>query len=97
MIPGLISKLSETVIASATTIAPDPPADILRVTGTTTIATIVAPYGGQSSLLFLVPLDGGVATTTTGNIAAAVTMPQNKVTVLTYSKTTGKWYPNISA
>jgi hypothetical protein len=96
MIPGTTSKLSEELLASATSISPKK--DLVRLTGTTAVATIVPSFGGGfSGILFVVPLDGVVATTTAGNIAVVVSMPQNKVTALVYSKATAKWYPNISA
>jgi uncharacterized membrane protein len=91
MIPGTTTKLSESTVASAATI--EAKSDLLRVTGTTSIATIRPHFGGGfSGILFLVPIDGNVATTTTGNVGVAVTMLQSKVTVLVYSKTDGKWY-----
>lgn len=92
MFPGLTTKLSSTVVASAATI--DAKADMLRVTGTTSIATINPNFGGGfGGVLFIVPVDGNVATLTTGNIPVAVTMPQNRVTVFVYNKVTGKFYP----
>jgi uncharacterized membrane protein len=91
MIPGTTTKLSESTLASAATL--DPKTDLVRVTGTTSIANITPHFGGGfSGILFLVPVSGNVATTTTGNIGVAVTMLQNKVTVLVYSKTDDKWY-----
>lgn len=92
MFPGLTTKLSEGVVASAASISPV--TDIVRVTGTTSIATITPHFGGGfSGILFIVPVDGAVATLTTGNITLAVTMPVNRVTMLVYSKATGDWYP----
>jgi len=92
MFPGLTTKLSEEVLASDTTISPTK--DLVRLTGTTSIATILPHYGGGfSGVLFLVPTGGNVATVTTGNINAAVTMVDERVTVLVYSKTADKWYP----
>lgn len=91
MIPGLTTKLSEAVLASADTIYPK--TDLILVSGTTSISTITPAFGGGfSGILLLVPTDGNVATTTTGNVGVAVTMLQNKVTVLAYSKTNAKWY-----
>jgi len=91
MIPGLTSKLSEEVVASADVI--DAKTDMILVSGTTSISTINPHFGGGfSGILFLVPTDGNVATTTTGKVGVAVTMLQNKVTVLTYSKKNSKWY-----
>ena len=92
MIPGLTTKLSEEVIASAATIAPK--TDLVRVTGTTNIATITPAFGGGfSGILFVVPVDGTVNTVTTGNILVAVAMPVNRATLLVYSKVANKWYP----
>lgn len=91
MFPGLTTKLSESVMASAATL--DPKTDIVRLTGTTAIATINPNFGGGfGGILFLVPTGGAVATTTTGNIMNAVTMPDEQVTVLVYIKDEAKWH-----
>ena len=91
MIPGLMSALSESVVASTTTIAVN--SDIVYLTGSTAVATITAPLrGGWSSLIFVVPTDHTVATVTTGNISLALTMPQNQVTVMVWSFKNSKWY-----
>lgn len=95
MIPGITSKLSEEVLASATTLTPK--ADLVRLTGTTAIATIVPPYAGFSGILFIVPTTGDVATTTAGNIQVVQTMVQNQLTVLVYSKLANKWFPHALA
>lgn len=92
MFPGLTTKLSESTVASTTSITVT--TDLVRVTGTTSIATIKPNFGGGfSGVAFLVPVDGTVATLTTGNIMKAVSMPQNQVCVLVYSKKDSKWYP----
>lgn len=92
MIPGITSKLSEEAITAATAITAR--TDVLRVTGTTSIATISHTFGGGfSGILFIVPLTGNTATTTAGNIAKVVTMVSNQVTVFVYSKAAGVWYP----
>ena len=91
MIPGITTKLSEETVASATTI--NVKADIVKLTGTTTLANIRGNASGFSTVIFAVPLDGSVATTTTGNIAKNLTMVQNQLTVLVYSKLQDKWYP----
>lgn len=95
MFPGLTTKLSEESVASTTSISPK--SDLVIVTGSTDIATIIPSFGGGfSGILYLVPVDGAVGLLTTGNIAAAVSMPQNQVTTLTFSKSQQKWYPAIS-
>lgn len=92
MIPGTTTKLSESTVASAETI--DVKSDLVKVTGTTSIATIRPNFGGGfSGIVFLLPLDGNVATLTTGNIVgSAITMLQNKLTILVYSKEEALWY-----
>jgi uncharacterized membrane protein len=92
MFPGLTTKLSEEVVATATTITVRK--DLVRLTGTTAIATIDGQFGGGfSGIIFLVPTEGNVAITTAGNIAAAVTMVDQRVTVLVFSKEDNIWYP----
>jgi len=92
MFPGLTTKLSEETLATAATI--EPRADLVKLTGTTSIATIIGQFGGGfSGIMLVVPLDGTVATLTTGNIAAAVSMPASQVTVLVFSKEEQLWYP----
>jgi hypothetical protein len=91
MFPGLTTRISEQKLASAATLVPS--ADLVRLTGTTSIATIVPPYGGSAGLVILAPLDGNVATTTTGNIAVAVTIPQSRSAIMVYSAVDNKWYP----
>ena len=52
MFEGIVSKLSETTMASAATIAPQ--TDLVILTGTTAIATIKPPVnGGFSGILFV--------------------------------------------
>lgn len=97
MFNGIVTKLSEGVpLASAATIAVK--ADLHRVTGSTAIATITPPnnigLGAYAAgMVVLVPTDGTLGLLTTGNIAIAVTMAQNRATLLVYSPTTAKWYP----
>lgn len=88
---GDTTRLSEEILASAATIAPSK--DLVILTGTTGIATIAPKFMGSSGVLMLVPKDGNVGLLATDNIAAAVTMLQNRVTVLTYSRSQNKWYP----
>lgn len=96
MIPGITTKLSESTVASTTTVTVK--TDFVKMTGTTTLATIIGQFGGGfSGIVFIFPSDGAIATTTTGNIQTAVTMPQNKVSTLIFSKALNKWVPSISA
>ena len=91
MFPGLTTKLSESAFASATTIFPK--TDLVRLTGTTAIATIRPNFGGGFGGILVIVPTADTATVTTGNIAIAVTMPANRATVLVFSKLTGTWYP----
>jgi len=92
MFPGYTTKLSETTIASAATI--DAKVDLIKLTGTTAIATIKPNFGGGfSGVLFIVPTGGATGLLTTGNIATAVTMADKRVTVLVWSKKDALWYP----
>lgn len=91
MYPGSTTRLSESTLASAATITPK--TDLVNLTGSTAIATINPPFAGFSGVLFLVPKDGTLGLLTTGNISVAVTMAQNRVTVLTYSQKNNVWAP----
>ncbi len=91
MFPGLTTRLSESEIASAATI--EPVTDLVGLTGSTAIATITPPYAGFSGIMILVPKDGTIGLLTTGNIALAVTIPQNQNCVIVYSQKDEVWYP----
>lgn len=98
MYPGVTTRLTSGTKASATTIDADK--DLLVLTGTTAIATITPKSlnkANQAHILFLVPVDGAVATTTAGNIAVVQSMIQNKVTCLVWVPSTQKWYPHALA
>lgn len=93
MIPGLTSKISESIISLTATIFPK--SDLIHVTSTATttvVATIMPPYAGFSGILFLANRSGAsITTVTTGNILTATTIANNVVTVLTFSKLLGKF------
>lgn len=92
MIPGTTTKLSEETLASTTSISPK--ADLVKVTGTTSIATINPSFGGGfSGILILVPVDGDIDVLTTGNVAVAVTCAEDRATVFVFSKADALWYP----
>lgn len=91
MIPGTTTKLTEKRIASAATIQVDK--DLILLTTTTSIATLVPHFGGGfSGVVVLVPTGGAITVLTTGNIPAGATLADGKATVLVYSKTTDDWY-----
>ena len=95
MFSGIISKRSEKVVASAASIEAN--ADILVVTGTAAIATIVPrTFGIASQRLTLIPL-AAATLVNTGNIAVGVVLVVNRAQDLVYSKSQNKWYPAIAA
>jgi orotidine-5'-phosphate decarboxylase len=92
MIPGITSKLSETTVASATTITAK--SDIVIVTGATTIQTINPNFGGGfSGFLVLIPTTG-LTLGTTGNILVGIAAAVNRAVYLTYSRSLAKWVIN---
>ena len=93
MIPGSVSKLSERTVASAATITAK--ADIVYVTGTTGVNTIIPGLGTQQSqLLILVPLGATLVLGTSGNIAVGITAVINRPVFLVWSKSAQKWLIN---
>lgn len=95
MYPGTFSKLSESTLASATTLVPK--TEVVRVTGTTAIVNITPPaVSGYSTVLYVIPT--GIFTwTAAGNIGLAGTAVVGKLIVFVYSKSQNKWYPSVVA
>lgn len=95
MIPGITSKISEELVACATTIKAR--TDLVRInstTSTTVIATITPAFGGFSGVMILTNESGAnITTVTTGNIMAARTIPVNMPILFVYSKEEEKWFP----
>lgn len=93
MIPGTTSKMSESTVASAATI--NAKSDIVKLTGTTQINTIIPNFmGGFGGFLVLIPVDGSITFGTSGNINVGITAVVNRAVFLVYVKSTGKWYLN---
>jgi len=92
MIPGIVSKMSDSVVASAASI--DVRTDMVRVTGTTQINTINPQFESFGGFLVLLPVDGSVTLGTSGNILVGITALQNRAVFLVYSRNTAKWYIN---
>jgi hypothetical protein len=93
MIPGSVSKLSETTVASAASISAK--ADVLKITGSTQVNTILPGLGtGQSQFLVLIPIDGAVTLGASGNINVGIAMAQNRAVFLVFLRSTAKWYIN---
>jgi hypothetical protein len=93
MIPGTTSKLSETTVASASTIAAK--SDIVKVTGAVQINTISPNFGGGfGGFLVLIPVDGAVTLGTSGNILVGIAAAQNRAVFMVYVRSLGKWVIN---
>lgn len=96
MIPGIQTKLSESVIACSTVVTVK--TDVVHITDTTAVTTFttiqVPRQGGFSSFFWFINRSGNnMATLTTGNIAKAVVIPTNQVLTMVYSKKQNTWYP----
>lgn len=91
MFPGSVSKLSESTLASAASISPK--TDLVNLTGSTQVNTIVpALFGGRTaSILWVIPKDGNLVFGTSGNILVGATVAQNRVCTLVYSESNDKW------
>lgn len=92
MFPGSSTKLSESVLASAATIAPK--TDLVNLTGSTQVNTIVPPLSGgrNAGILWIVPKDGAIVFGTSGNILVGATVAQNRPCTFVYSEAYDKWY-----
>lgn len=94
MIPGQQSKLTSSVVASASSIVAK--TDIVKVSGSTQVNTILSPLmldvGGL--ILGLIPTDGSLVLGTSGNILVGITAAQNRIVWLAYDAVVGKWYIN---
>lgn len=93
MIPGSTTKLTESTLASAATISPK--TDIVLLTGTTQVNTIVPAFGGGfGGMIVLVPVSGSVILGTSGNINVGITAVINRSVWLVFVKSLGKWIIN---
>jgi hypothetical protein len=92
MIPGSQSKLTESTVASATTVSVK--TDLVRFTGAVQVETITSPLQGlaPTMILFVVSTSGALVLGTAGNILVGQTLAVNRVYMLVYSKTAAKWY-----
>lgn len=93
MIPGRTTKLTESTVASASTINAN--TDIVLTTGAVTINTIIPNFGGgvASGLLILIPTTA-LTLGTTGNILVGIAAAVNRAVFLTYVKSLNKWVIN---
>ena len=93
MIPGLVSKMSESTLASAAKIFPM--TDIVNLTGAVQVNNIVPALGtAVCQFLVLNCLTGPVILGATGNIAVGLTTVLNRPVFLVFSKAAQKWLIN---
>lgn len=93
MIPGTVSKLSESTVASAASITAK--SDVIRVTGSTQVNTIVPGLGtAQGQFLVFIPTDGAITLGTSGNILVGIAAAVNRAVFLVYVKSLSKWVIN---
>jgi len=95
MFQGTQTKLAETYPAIASAASINPKTDIISISGTAEITTIVKPNNGlgASSILFIIPT-GAFTTALGGNIALASTGVVGKLLIMVYSRANDKWYPS---
>jgi hypothetical protein len=96
--PGKLGRYSEEIVATANSVGPFK-SDVVILTGTTSIQIVVPMFGGFVYDLnhILIPITGGVAFIGGGNLATTGTMPQNKFSEITWSKSQQLWFPSLSA
>lgn len=92
MIPGSVSKLSETTLPFAATITAK--ADIVHIVGAGTINTIIPGLGTAVSQFLVLNSNAASVLGTTGNIAVGLTMVINRPVFLVWSKKLQKWLIN---
>ena len=95
MIPGYGStRLKEESIDSAATIIVK--SDLVRITGTTQVDTILHPLqaGANSLLLFVYTNGAGVTLSAAGNIAVSQALVTNRLYAYVWSDLAGKWLPH---
>jgi hypothetical protein len=95
MIPGRVARLSEEVRASATSIGPVT-SDVVKVTGSTQVETILPAFGGQvyGQQIILIPTNGSLVLGASGNILVGITAAQNRGVWMAFVPSLGKWVIN---
>lgn len=93
MIPGSVSKLTESTVASAATIKVK--TDIVKVTGAVAVNTILPGLGTrQSQFLILIPTSGALTIGTSGNILVGLAAVQNRAVYMVWVDSLQKWVIN---
>ena len=88
----IAGKGTEEVVASADVIVVK--ADLVRLTGSTTVNTILNPLllNRGSHTFGIVAVDGAVTVGTSGNILVGQSLAQNRLYYFTWSSAAAKWY-----
>jgi hypothetical protein len=95
MIPGYGStRGKEETVASAATITVK--SDLVRLTGTTQVDTIVSPVnmGRDAYLIFVYTPDAGVTISAAGNVAVSQALVTNRLYAYMWSSVASKWIPH---
>jgi hypothetical protein len=93
MFPGQTSKSTESTVASAASI--NVKTDVVLVTGSTQVNTIVPNFGGGfGGFLVFIPTAGSIVLGTSGNILVGITAVINRAVYMTYVKSLSKWVIN---
>lgn len=95
MIPGYgASRIREEAVASAATITVK--ADLIRLTGSTQVDTILTPLnvGRDGVLVFIYASDGAVTISAAGNVAVSQSLAQNRLYAYAFSTIAAKWIPH---
>ena len=90
MIPGTVTRLSSQVVASAATIKAK--SDVIRLTGSVQIDTIVPAFGKQFCQFLCIIPSAAVTLSAAGNIAVGIAAAINRAVFLVYEPVTDKWY-----
>ena len=93
-VPGFVSRYGEVTVVAAASIGPVE-REIVVVSGTTGINTILPNFGGQfGQEIRMITPDGALTLGTTGNILVGTTTVTNTITILTYVPSLSKWAIN---
>lgn len=89
---GLQNQGVGAILTAAATLAPTH--KVHALSGTTETSTITPPWTAFSGEVILIP-GAAWTTTTSGNIAKAITAVTNAPVVLVYNPVTALWYPMV--
>jgi len=92
MIPGSVSKLTESVVPFAATFKAK--TDIVHIAGAGTVVNIIPGLGNGQSQFLILNSNAATVLGTAGNIAVGLTMVINRPVFLVFSRALGKWLIN---